>query len=85
MEVEKLYEMLKKAQEPKGYYFNKDKECVFVRETKNMTGISCARVYIGSLMLKNTVAATAPFMFQKNGTKIKSLTNMSLSGDHLKR
>jgi len=29
MEVEKLYEMLKKAQEPKGYYFNKDKECVF--------------------------------------------------------
>jgi ferredoxin-thioredoxin reductase catalytic subunit len=29
MEVEKLYEMLKKAQEPKGYYFNKDKVCVF--------------------------------------------------------
>ena len=29
MEVEKLYEMLKKAQEPKGYYFNKDKEFVF--------------------------------------------------------
>jgi len=28
MEVEKLYEMLKKAQEPKGYYFNKEKECV---------------------------------------------------------
>ncbi len=28
-EVEKLYEMLKKAQEPKGYYFNKDKERVF--------------------------------------------------------
>ena len=29
MEVEKLYETLKKAQEPKGYYFNKDKERVF--------------------------------------------------------
>ena len=29
MEVEKLYEMLKKAQEPKGYYFNADKERVF--------------------------------------------------------
>ncbi len=28
-EAEKLYEMLKKAQEPKGYYFNKDKERVF--------------------------------------------------------
>lgn len=28
-EVEKLHEMLKKVQEPKGYYFNKDKEKVF--------------------------------------------------------
>ncbi len=27
-EVEKLYEMLKKTQEPKGYYFNKDKDRV---------------------------------------------------------
>ena len=25
-EVEKLYETLKKVQEPKGYYFNKDKD-----------------------------------------------------------
>jgi ferredoxin-thioredoxin reductase catalytic subunit len=29
MDVEKLYDTLKKAQEPKGYYFNKDKERVF--------------------------------------------------------
>lgn len=28
-EVARLYEMLKKVQEPKGYYFNKDKERVF--------------------------------------------------------
>ncbi len=28
-EVEKLYGTLKKIQEPKGYYFNKDKERVF--------------------------------------------------------
>ncbi len=28
MDVEKLYDTLKKAQEPKGYYFNKDKERV---------------------------------------------------------
>ena len=28
-EVEKLYATLKKSQEPKGYYFNKDKERVF--------------------------------------------------------
>ena len=27
-EVETLYEMLKKVQEPKGYYFNRDKEKV---------------------------------------------------------
>ena len=29
MAVEKLYDMLKKAQEPKGYFFNNDKERVF--------------------------------------------------------
>ena len=29
MEVEELYERLKKVQEPKGYYFNIDKERVF--------------------------------------------------------
>ncbi|QTA91783.1 ferredoxin-thioredoxin reductase catalytic domain-containing protein [Desulfonema magnum] len=29
MEIEKLYEMLKKSQEEKGYFFNKDKERVF--------------------------------------------------------
>jgi len=28
-EVEKLYEMLRKLQEPKGYYFNADRELVF--------------------------------------------------------
>jgi ferredoxin-thioredoxin reductase catalytic subunit len=29
MEIEKLYDMLKKAQEPKGYYFNDDKPRVY--------------------------------------------------------
>jgi ferredoxin-thioredoxin reductase catalytic subunit len=29
MEIQKLYEALKKAQEPKGYYFNKDRDRVF--------------------------------------------------------
>ena len=28
-EVEKLYETLRKVQEPKGYYFNRDRERVF--------------------------------------------------------
>ncbi len=30
MNVEQLYEFLKKAQEPKGYFFNKDKNRVFL-------------------------------------------------------
>jgi len=29
MKAEELYEMLKKIQEPKGYFFNRDKERVF--------------------------------------------------------
>ncbi len=29
MDIENLYKKLKKIQEPKGYYFNKDKEKVF--------------------------------------------------------
>ena len=29
MEIKKLYEMLKKSQEEKGYFFNKDKDRVF--------------------------------------------------------
>ena len=29
MDAKQIYEMLKKAQEPKGYYFNTDKERVF--------------------------------------------------------
>ena len=29
MEIGKLYEMLKQAQEPKGYYFNEDRDRVF--------------------------------------------------------
>jgi len=29
MDIEELYENLKKIQEPKGYFFNKDKEIVF--------------------------------------------------------
>ena len=28
-EVQKLYEMLKKSQEPKGFYFSNNKEMVF--------------------------------------------------------
>ena len=45
-EVEKLYEMLKKVQEPKGYFFNKDKDRVFdllsgLIENKKRYGYMC--------------------------------------------
>jgi ferredoxin-thioredoxin reductase catalytic subunit len=29
MDIDQLYDTLKKSQEPRGYYFNKDKELVF--------------------------------------------------------
>ncbi len=45
-EAEKLYEMLKKVQEPKGYFFNKDRERVFdlleaLLINKNRYGYMC--------------------------------------------
>jgi ferredoxin-thioredoxin reductase catalytic subunit len=45
-EAEKLYEMLKKVQEPKGYFFNKDKAPVFdlleaLLINKNRYGYMC--------------------------------------------
>ena len=45
-EVEKLYEMLKKMQEPKGYYFSRDKDRVFelleaLLENKKRYGYMC--------------------------------------------
>jgi ferredoxin-thioredoxin reductase catalytic subunit len=45
-EVQKLYEMLRKVQEPKGYYFNKDKDRVFelleaLLINKNRYGYMC--------------------------------------------
>jgi len=45
-EAENLYEMLKKVQEPKGYFFNKDRERVFdlldaLLINKNRYGYMC--------------------------------------------
>lgn len=45
-ELEKLFEMLKKVQEPKGYFFNKDKARVFdllagLLENKERYGYMC--------------------------------------------
>jgi ferredoxin-thioredoxin reductase catalytic subunit len=46
MNVEQLHEFLKKAQEPKGYFFNKDKDRVFLLlegllENKDRYGYMC--------------------------------------------
>jgi ferredoxin-thioredoxin reductase catalytic chain len=45
-EVEKLYDMLRKVQEPKGYFFNKDRDKVFgllegLLLNKNRYGYMC--------------------------------------------
>ena len=45
-EVEKLYELLRKIQEPKGYFFNRDREMVFeildgLLVNKNRYGYMC--------------------------------------------
>jgi ferredoxin-thioredoxin reductase catalytic chain len=52
-EVEKLYEMLKKVQEPKGYFFNKDKERVddllsSLLENKKRYGYMCCPCRLAS-------------------------------------
>jgi ferredoxin-thioredoxin reductase catalytic subunit len=52
-EAEKLYEMLKKVQEPKGYFFNKDKERVFdlidaLLINKNRYGYMCCPCRLAS-------------------------------------
>ena len=52
-DVEKLYEMLKKVQEPKGYYFSKDKERVHelleaLLENKKRYGYMCCPCRLAS-------------------------------------
>jgi len=52
-EVEKLYEMLRKVQEPKGYFFNKDRERVFdllsgLLENRKRYGYMCCPCRLAS-------------------------------------
>jgi ferredoxin-thioredoxin reductase catalytic subunit len=52
-EVEKFYGLLKKAQEPKGFYFSKDKEMVFsliqgLLDNKNRYGYMCCPCRLAS-------------------------------------
>jgi len=52
---------------------------------KKMTGTLSAHAFTGDRMLKNTGAATATFMFQQSGIRIKFPMNMFPSGAHLKK
>ncbi|MFO7459282.1 MAG: ferredoxin-thioredoxin reductase catalytic domain-containing protein [Desulfatiglandales bacterium] len=52
-EIERLYEMLRKLQEPKGFYFSKDKERVFdllsgLLENKSRYGYMCCPCRLAS-------------------------------------
>lgn len=52
-EIERLYEMLRKFQEPKGFYFSKDKERVFdllsgLLENKSRYGYMCCPCRLAS-------------------------------------
>jgi ferredoxin-thioredoxin reductase catalytic chain len=52
-ELEKLYEMLRKVQEPKGYFFNKDRERVFdllsgLLENRKRYGYMCCPCRLAS-------------------------------------
>ncbi|EFK05755.1 conserved hypothetical protein [delta proteobacterium NaphS2] len=52
-EVQKLYDMLKKVQEPKGYYFSENKEMVFdliqgLIDNKNRYGYMCCPCRLAS-------------------------------------
>jgi len=52
-EVEKLYELLKKVQEPKGFYFSNDKKMVFdliqgLIDNKNRYGYMCCPCRLAS-------------------------------------
>jgi hypothetical protein len=52
---------------------------------KKTTGTLSAHAFTGNRMLKNTGAATATFMSQQSGTRIKFPKNMSPSGALLKK
>jgi hypothetical protein len=79
-EIEKLHETLKKVQEPKGYYFNKDKERVFELLIAKRIRISSARAYTGKPISGSMGAVTVISMFQRSGTRRRHLMNMSQRG-----
>ena len=68
-EVEKLYDTLRKLQEPKGYYFSKDKERVFdllvgLLENKKRYGYMCCPCRLASGDRKKDQDITCPCVYR---------------------
>jgi ferredoxin-thioredoxin reductase catalytic subunit len=65
--VDKLYEMLKKAQELKGYFFNKDKETVFglldglIKNSERYGYMSCPCRLSQAIMRKTGILSVPAF------------------------
>ncbi len=73
-DVEKLYENLRKLQEPKGYYFNKDRERVFdllasLLENKNRYGYMCCPCRLASGDRKKDQDIICPCVYREPDVK----------------
>jgi ferredoxin-thioredoxin reductase catalytic chain len=73
-DVEKLYENLRKLQEPKGYYFNKDRERVFdllaaLLENKKRYGYMCCPCRLGSGDRKKDQDIICPCVYREPDVK----------------
>jgi ferredoxin-thioredoxin reductase catalytic chain len=73
-DLEKLYENLRKLQEPKGYYFNKDRERVFdllgsLLENKNRYGYMCCPCRLASGDRKKDQDIICPCVYREPDVK----------------
>ncbi|MBU2498981.1 MAG: ferredoxin:thioredoxin reductase [Proteobacteria bacterium] len=73
-EVEKLYETLKKVQEPKGYFFNRDKERVFdllkdLLKNKSRYGYMCCPCRLASGDRKRDQDIICPCVYREPDVK----------------
>jgi ferredoxin-thioredoxin reductase catalytic chain len=73
-DVEKLYENLRKLQEPKGYYFNKDRERVFdllasLLENKKRYGYMCCPCRLSSGDRKKDQDIICPCVYREPDVK----------------
>jgi ferredoxin-thioredoxin reductase catalytic subunit len=69
-EVEKLYQMLKKVQESKGFFFNSDKERVFellegLIQNKDRYGYMCCPCRLASADRKNDEDIICPCVYRE--------------------